>query len=133
MWIPEQCTEALAIAFSENRRLIASEDKEVSSAKACIDADVTYRISKTEYSRCILNGENVTWQAPQGRSRQYGVQNVCLSRRSGKNLVRLAAETLAREHRCDHGRTGYRNKYSSECGCENLSDCQRRYKSKTQI
>ena len=39
--------------------------------------------------------------------------------------------SIGTRKRCDHGRTGYRNKYSSECRCENLSDCQRRNKSKT--
>lgn len=115
----------LAIHFL--KKGISPEDKEA-VAKACIDADVSI-VYENGVQQVYLNGENIT-----GMLRTEEVGNMA-SKTSAIPAVREKLlelqKTLAREKDVIMDGRGYRNKYSSECRCENLSDCQRRNKSKT--
>ena len=105
----------LAIHFL--KKGISPEDKEA-VAKACIDADVSI-VYENGVQQVYLNGENITGML---RTEEVGNMASNVGYPGGRESFRIA-ENAGTRKRCDHGRTGYRNKYSSECRCENLSDC----------
>ena len=85
---------------------------------------------KTEIQQVYLNGENVTGMTSYEEEVGNMASDTSAVPAVREKLLELQ-KTLAQRKGCDHGRTGYRNKYSSECRCEDLSDGQRRNKGRT--